>query len=138
VTTYGATLTGGVQVTIEQPYEHVGAPVLLEAIEQKTGRARRDVESIVRSPGRPDERTVYTRISHGGANPLVSMTRIFVSFVYEPAGSKAGTREYGSALLDMEYEPYEQLHLDHLAQQIAQHVESEKVIVLGWQKVQRN
>jgi hypothetical protein len=38
----------------------------------------------------------------------------------------------------MEYEPYEQLHLDHLSAQIAEHVKSEQVIVLGWQKVQRN
>ena len=138
MTTYAAQLSGGESATIEMPYEHVAPTVLLEAVEKQTGRARRDIDTIVRSPGRPDQRTVYARISHGGENPLVSMTRIFISYVYEPAGSKSGTREYGSALLDMEYEPYEQLHLDHLAAKIGEHVDSEKIIVLGWQKVQRN
>jgi hypothetical protein len=141
VTTYLATLLDGRSVRIELPYDHAGAPVLLDEIAKQHECTKRDVKAIVRNPGKPDERTVYTLTSsRGAASPLSQKVRLFVSYVYEPAEREKDDpkREYGSALLDMEYEPYEQGHLDHVTRIIAEAIGSERVIVLGWQRVERN
>lgn len=145
----------GAETTVELPYYHPSPETVMEAVREANPDQIHGPIRITRDQGRPGEQVIW-KLPRDAVEAKEQQNhimgrqevRLFVSFAYDQAdidgvlvnpenAAPAGTVRtvFGSALLDMEFEPFEQGHLDHLTAMIAEHTGVSRVVLMGWQEV---
>jgi hypothetical protein len=137
---YRVTFGNGDTIDLELPGAHVPPEIILgQLAEHHLGPAGQVAAFITRDPGTPAERVVWRRLDANRSERIVELengtpktVRLFVSFAYEHP--EENRTVFGSTVLDMDFEPYEPEHIDHLQAQIATHISVHRVVIMGWKK----
>jgi hypothetical protein len=136
----------GAEVAVDLPGRYPAPEMVMEAVREANPDQNGRPVRITRDQGWPGEHVTW-KLPRDAAEAKEQQNhimgkrevRLFVSFVYDQAEGEPGeetTRTvFGSALLDMEYAPYEQEHLDYLMAHIASHAGVHRIVLMGWQEL---
>lgn len=143
-TRYTVVYGNGARVNVLLPGRNVPAQLVVAAAEEAepTLTAEQVPAMIVRDAGLPPEMVVWRRLDADRSEATIELPeeeadpepfRLFVSFSYDHGGTPA----FGNTMLDIEFEPCTPEHVGQLQTQIATFAEVGRVIILGWQRVEK-